>query len=104
MVVRALTKRSLSLDGAMGVSFVAVPIYALYTLVAFIDAMSTKFNDEDWRYYFTMVGMPVFLIGWFYTVLVGGFDLVPAKRLWATLFVAVLTVIVHKISAPHLGG
>ena len=88
----------------MGVSFVAQPIYALYTLVAFSEGMSTKFGDEDLRYYFTMVGMPAFLIGWSYTLLVGGFDLVPGRRLWAALGFAGLIVITHKISAPHLGG
>ena len=104
MVVRALTERSLSLDVAMGLSFVALPIYALYTLVAFIGGMSIKFGDEDARYFFTMVFMPAYLILWSYAVLAGGFDLVSGRRLWAALGFAGLIVVTHKISAPHLGG
>jgi hypothetical protein len=51
-------------DAAIGVSWLAWPIFAIVTVAAMFGEMFTRFANAGPGYYFIMVGMPAFCIAW----------------------------------------
>lgn len=80
-------------DAATGVTWLALPLFVVVTLIAVVGEMFTKFGDAGFGYYFIMLGMPAFCIAWLSLVLYSMFRTIPSSWAMAALISAALIIV-----------
>ena len=83
---------SQSYDAAIGLSWFALPLFAIVTVIAMTGEMFTSFADVGPGYYLIMLGMPAFCAGWLYLLIYATLRPVPAS--WPTAALAAAGAIV----------
>jgi hypothetical protein len=80
-------------DAAIGISWFALPIFAILTLIAMIGEMFTKFANAGFGYYFILLGMPAFCVAWFSLLVYASFRPVPPSWCVSALIAAMFVVV-----------
>ena len=83
-------------DAAIGVSWLAWPIFAIVTVAAMFGEMFTRFADAGPGYYFIMLGMPAFCIAWLTLLIYASFRPVPTRWPLAALLAALVIIAGYK--------
>ena len=88
-------------DAGIALNWLAWPMFAVLTFVAFLSEMYTLYANAGLGYYFIMLGMPVFAVAWFYLVVYASFRRVPTAWLFgAPAAAAVIALGYASINNP----
>jgi hypothetical protein len=82
-------------DAAIGISWLALPLFVAVTVTAVAGEMFTEFADARFGYWFIMLGMPAFCFAWFYLVIFASFRPVPSSWPLAALIAAILMLVAY---------
>ena len=75
-------------DAVIGVSWCALPLFAIMTVIAMVGEMFTKFANAGLGYYFIMLALPAFCVAWLCLLIFATYRALPTSWLVTALSTA----------------